>query len=65
MRLLPKSGILMLCSDGVSGFISDAEIAEILKQDAPVAHMADSVFSAAMSVGGFDNITAVVVEFKL
>ena len=65
MRLLPKSGILMLCSDGVSGFISDAEIAEILKQDAPVTHMADSVFGAAMSVGGFDNITAVVVEFKL
>ncbi len=65
MRLLPKSGILMLCSDGVSGFISDAEIAEILKQDAPVSHIADSVFAAAMSVGGFDNITAVVVEFKL
>lgn len=65
MRLLPKSGILMLCSDGVSGFISDAEIAEILKQDVSTATIADGVFSAAMSVGGFDNITAVVVEFKL
>jgi serine/threonine protein phosphatase PrpC len=65
MRLLPKSGILMLCSDGVSGFISDAEIEEILKQDASVEIIADGVFAAAMSVGGFDNITAVVVEFKL
>ncbi|MBE2220262.1 MAG: serine/threonine-protein phosphatase [Anaerolineae bacterium] len=65
MRLLPKSGILMLCSDGVSGFISDAEIAEILKQDASVNTIADGIFSAAMSVGGFDNITAVVIEFKL
>jgi protein phosphatase len=65
MRLLPKSGILMLCSDGVSGFISDAEIAEILKQDVPTATIADGIFSAAMSVGGFDNITAVVVEFRL
>jgi PPM family protein phosphatase len=65
MRLLPKSGILMLCSDGVSGFISDAEIAEILKQDVPMATIADGVFSAAMSVGGFDNITAVVVGFRL
>jgi len=65
MQLLPKSGILMLCSDGVSGFISDAEIAEILKQDMPVTKMADSIFAASMSVGGFDNITAVVVEFNL
>ena len=65
MRLLPKSGILMLCSDGVSGFISDAEITEILNQDVSVDKMADGVFAAAMSVGGFDNITAVVVEFRL
>ncbi|PID86736.1 MAG: hypothetical protein CSA11_07650 [Chloroflexi bacterium] len=65
MRLLPKSGILLLCSDGVSGFISDAEITEILSQDASVEKMADSVFAAAMSVGGFDNITAIVVSFKL
>jgi serine/threonine protein phosphatase PrpC len=65
MRLLPKSGILMLCSDGVSGFISDAEIKEILNQDIPIDQMADGIFAAAMSVGGFDNITAVVVEFKL
>jgi serine/threonine protein phosphatase PrpC len=65
MRLLPKKGVLMLCSDGVSGFISDAEITEILKQDVPIGEMADDIFSAAMSVGGFDNITAVVVEFKL
>ena len=65
IRLLPKSGILILCSDGVSGFISDAEIAEILKQDTTVDKMADGVFAASMSVGGFDNITAVVVEFKL
>ena len=65
MRLLPKSGILMLCSDGVSGFISDAEITEILNQDVSVEKMANGVFAAAMSVGGFDNITAVVVAFKL
>ncbi len=65
MRLLPKSGILMLCSDGVSGFISDAEIKEILNQNISVDKMADGVFAAAMSVGGFDNITSVVVSFKL
>lgn len=65
MQLLPKSGILMLCSDGVSGFISDAEIAEILNQDISVENIADGIFAAAMTVGGFDNITAVVVNFRL
>jgi protein phosphatase len=65
MRLLPKSGTLMLCSDGVSGFISDAEIAEIMNQDISPEKIADGIFSASMSVGGFDNITAVVVQFKL
>ena len=65
MQLLPNSGILMLCSDGVSGFLSDAEITEILNQDISATNMADSIFAAAMAVGGFDNITAVVVAFKL
>lgn len=65
MRLLPKSGVLLLCSDGLSGFVSDAEIREILSQHNSIDATADNLFSAAMSVGGFDNITAVVVEFEL
>ncbi len=65
MRLLPKSGTLILCSDGLSGFISDAEIQEIMSQNTTIQNIADGLFSAAMSVGGFDNITAVVVKFDL
>ena len=65
MQLLPKSGTLMLCSDGLSGFISNAEILEIMNQDVSIETIANGLFSAAMSVGGFDNITAVVVDFKL
>jgi PPM family protein phosphatase len=65
MRLLPKSGKLLLCSDGLSGFVSEAEIRLILEQDLPLQRMADELFQAAMNAGGFDNITAVLVGFDL
>jgi PPM family protein phosphatase len=65
MRLLPKSGKLLLCSDGLSGFVSAQEIQMILEQEAPLQQMADGLFEAAMDMGGFDNITAVLVDFDL
>lgn len=66
MRLLPKSGKLLLCSDGLSGFVPEAELRAILEQqDVPLQLMADELFEAAMEMGGFDNITAVLVDFEL
>jgi PPM family protein phosphatase len=65
MRLLPKSGKLLLCSDGLSGFVSEAEIRDILAREMSVDDMAESLFVAAMEAGGFDNITAVLVDFQL
>lgn len=65
MRLLPKSGKLLLCSDGLSGFVSAQEIQMILEQEVPLQQMADELFEAAMEMGGFDNITAVLVDFDL
>lgn len=66
MRLLPKSGKLLLCSDGLSGFVPEAELRAILERpDVPLQTMADELFEAAMEMGGFDNITAVLVEFDL
>jgi PPM family protein phosphatase len=60
---LPSRGRLLLCSDGLSGMITDAEIEEILRQEKPPAQTAASLFQAAMVAGGHDNITAVVVDF--
>ncbi|MCA9875595.1 MAG: serine/threonine-protein phosphatase [Ardenticatenaceae bacterium] len=65
MRLLPKSGKLLMCSDGLSGFVSEAEMRSILERDIPLEEMADALFRAAMDMGGFDNITAVLVDFEL
>ncbi len=64
MRLLPKRGKLLLCSDGVCGFVSDAQIQEIMAQDVSVEQIAEELSNAAMAAGGYDNITAVVVDFS-
>ena len=65
MRLLPKSGILLLCTDGLSGMITDRAMEEILNQDVSLDQMADNLYEAAMAAGGYDNITAILVQFRL
>lgn len=65
MRPLPENGKLLLCSDGLSGFIPHAQMQEILSQQSPLDKIADELFESAMEAGGYDNITAVIVEFTL
>ena len=63
MRLLPKKGKLLLCTDGLCGLVSDKEMQAILEQDISLKQMVDELYDAAMSAGGYDNITAVLVDF--
>lgn len=65
MKLLPKKGKLLLCSDGLCGFVPDNIIREIMDQDISLPETADLLYDAAMAAGGYDNITAVVVDFAL
>jgi protein phosphatase len=62
-RLRPGDRLL-LCSDGLSNMVPDAEMARLLTaypdpQDACTAHIA-----AANTAGGNDNITAVVIYIE-
>lgn len=52
---------LLLCSDGLSGVVSDAELARLLADHAP-AETVERAIESANDRGGPDNITAVVVE---
>jgi len=63
MRLLPKNGKLLICSDGLCGPVSDEEMQEILGRDMGIETMADTLSDAAMAAGGHDNITVVIVDF--
>lgn len=61
---LPTAGKLMLCSDGLCGLVTDAEILPIMNQPLLPGEIADQLITAALDAGGPDNITAVVVDFK-
>jgi PPM family protein phosphatase len=56
---------ILLCSDGLSDMISEAEISELLA-DSPQdpERVARGLLSAALEAGGNDNITIVVVDVK-
>jgi protein phosphatase len=65
MRLLPKKGKLLLCSDGLCGFVSDDVMNNILKEDKPIQQMVDDLYNAAMAANSNDNVTVILVEFSL
>jgi len=53
---------MLLCSDGVTGMIDDAAIEGILRETADPREAAEELVAAAVSAGGEDNATAVVVD---
>ena len=54
---LQAKDLLLLCSDGLSGFCSDAEIETILKEDLSDEETAQKLIDAALEKGGRDNIS--------
>ncbi len=58
-RLQPGDRFL-LCTDGLSRMISDAEIAALLTES-DIANVPSSLIAAALSAGGHDNVTVMVV----
>jgi serine/threonine protein phosphatase PrpC len=58
--LHPKDQVL-LCSDGLSGEVSDEEIGKILHQDAEAQDKVDQLIRAALDHGGSDNVTVLLV----
>lgn len=55
-----RGDIWLLCSDGLSGMVSDEKIARTLKKGGSLGAMADSLLEQALAAGGRDNITLVL-----
>ncbi len=53
---------ILLCSDGLSGFVSEAELTGVLQRDETPQAIAELLIKAALDSGGEDNVTVVVVE---
>ena len=61
VELKPEDKILM-CSDGLSNMVDDAEILEIINREPDIEKAARMLIDAANENGGKDNISVVIVE---
>lgn len=53
---------VLLCSDGIHGVLSDAELADCAAESRPLQAICAGLVEAANARGGPDNATAVIVE---
>jgi protein phosphatase len=53
---------LLICSDGLSGMVSDGEIADLLGRRLGPEEVAGLLVQAALAGGGEDNVTVLVVD---
>jgi protein phosphatase len=57
--------LLLLCSDGLSGMVPDARIADVLRATAgDLRHAAQALVDEANASGGADNVTCVLVQVR-
>lgn len=60
---LEAGDVLLLCSDGLTGPVSDAKIADILCGSSDPDEACNRLVSAAIRGGGGDNVTVVVAAY--
>lgn len=53
---------VILCSDGLSSMIADSQIEALAVSSATPQQAADNLVAAALTAGGLDNVTVVVVD---
>jgi protein phosphatase len=61
---LQMGDTLLLCSDGLTGALTDRLILDVLRQDLPARQTCEQLVRAANDAGGKDNITVVVAHFR-
>lgn len=55
---------LLLCTDGLSSYVTEREIWDILSEDKDVSRIAHELVTAAECHGSEDNVTALLIENK-
>lgn len=62
----PKNDdVFLICSDGLSGMISDKVICEIMSKDASLCQKGDLLINSSLNAGGLDNITLELIKISL
>lgn len=61
----PKNDdVFLICSDGLSGMISDKVIGEIMSKDVSLHQKGDLLINSALDAGGLDNITIELIKIS-
>jgi PPM family protein phosphatase len=61
----PRNGdVYVLCSDGLSGMVTDEEILKIVQMSADIREACTSLIAKANEHGGEDNVTAVLIKIE-
>jgi protein phosphatase len=60
---VPSNAFILVCSDGLWGVVSDAEMQKIILTSPDPQEACEKLVRAANAAGGPDNITAVLVRF--
>jgi serine/threonine protein phosphatase PrpC len=55
-----REGVVLLCTDGLTKHVSDAEIASHMARHAPTSKTCQALIDLALSRGGSDNVTVVM-----
>jgi len=57
-----KDGILLLCSDGLSGELRDERIAKILAETQSLEAASEKLIASVLALKGLDNITVLLIQ---
>jgi PPM family protein phosphatase len=60
---LHEGDAILLCSDGLCGYVTDAEIASVLRSQATVQEIPEHLVQLTLQKGGMDNVTVQFVQY--
>ena len=59
---LEQNDLVLMCTDGLTNMVSDADILQIIRSESDIAEMARHLVETANDNGGRDNIAVVLVQ---
>jgi serine/threonine protein phosphatase PrpC len=59
---IPSSGLLVICSDGLWGLVSDSDMVATIRTAGSLQHASQKLIQAANAAGGPDNISVIIIQ---
>lgn len=53
---------LLICSDGLHGYVAEADIQYVLKAHHSVKDKVDALIQMSLDAGGYDNVSVIIIE---